>query len=64
MKFLSQISSTPVGFVTGKDSQLAKLLSLAVNRLIADGTYARILAKWSIGGYGVSSSQVNPPATL
>ena len=64
VKFLSQISSTPVGFVTSKDSQLAKLLALAVNKLIADGSYAKILAKWSISGYGVSASQVNPPATL
>jgi polar amino acid transport system substrate-binding protein len=64
VKFLSQISSTPVGFVTVKGSPLAKILTEAVNKLIADGDYAKILAKWSIAGYGVSSSQVNPAATL
>ena len=64
VKFLSQISSTPVGFVTAKGSPLAKLLQQAVNELISDGTYAKILAKWSISDYGVRSSQVNPPATL
>ena len=64
VKFLSQISSTPVGFVTTKGSGLAALLSEAVNKLIADGSYAKILAKWSIDGYGVSSSRVNPAATL
>jgi len=64
VKFLSQISSTPVGFVTAKGSPLAKILAEAVNKLIADGEYAKILAKWSIDGYGVSSSQVNPEATL
>jgi polar amino acid transport system substrate-binding protein len=63
-KFLSQISSTPVGFVTAKGSPLAKILTEAVNELIGDGEYAKILAKWSISDYGVSSSQVNPPATL
>jgi polar amino acid transport system substrate-binding protein len=64
VKFLSQISSTPVGFVTAKGSALSGLLSQAVNKLIADGAYAKILAKWSIDGYGVSSSKVNPAATL
>ena len=64
VKFLSQISSTPVGFVTTKGSGLAALLSEAVNKLIANGSYAKILAKWSIDGYGVSSSRVNPAATL
>jgi polar amino acid transport system substrate-binding protein len=60
VKFLSQISSTAVGFVTAKGSPLAKVLAAAVNELISNGTYAKILAKWSITGYGVSSSQVNP----
>lgn len=64
VKFLSQISSTPVGFVTAKGSPLSKLLAAAVNELIQDGTYAKILQKWSIPGYGVSSSQVNPTPTL
>lgn len=63
-KFLSQISSTPVGFVTAKGSPLAKLLTEAVNELITDGEYAKILAKWSISSSGISTSQVNPPATL
>ena len=63
-KFLSQISSTPVGFVTAKGSPLAKVLTDAVNALIADGDYAKILDKWSIASSGISDSQVNPPATL
>ena len=64
VKFLSQISSTAVGFVTAKDSPLAKLVAEAVNELISTGEYAKILAKWSITGYGVPSSQVNPAPTL
>jgi polar amino acid transport system substrate-binding protein len=64
VKFLSQISSTPVGFVTAKGSPLAKILSEAVNELITDGNYAKILRKWSISGYGTDLSRVNPPSTL
>jgi polar amino acid transport system substrate-binding protein len=64
VKFLSQISSTPVGFVTAKGSPLAPLLSRAVNELISDGEYGRILAKWSIDGNGVTASRVNPAPSL
>lgn len=63
-KFLSQFSSTAVGFVTAKGSPLAKVLSAAVNELIANGDYAKILTKWAINGYGVPSSQVNPTPQL
>ncbi len=64
VKFLSQVSSTKVGFVVDKGSPLSGLLAQAVNELISDGTYAKILAKWGITGSGVSTSQVNPPASL
>ncbi len=63
-KFLSEISTTPVGFVTAKGSPLSKPLSDAVNKLIATGDYAKIFAKWGIAGSGIPTSQVNPPATL
>jgi polar amino acid transport system substrate-binding protein len=64
VKFLGQISSTAVGFVTAQGSPLAKLLSEAVNELISDGAYGRILAKWSIGGNGIADSAVNPKPNL
>ena len=63
-KYLGQISSTPVGFVTAKGSPIAKALRDAVNQLIADGDYARILAKWGVTGTGVTSSVVDPPTTF
>jgi polar amino acid transport system substrate-binding protein len=63
-KYLGQISSTPVGFVTAKGSPVAKALSDAVNKLIADGDYAKIFAKWDVTGTGITTSQVNPPATF
>jgi polar amino acid transport system substrate-binding protein len=63
-KYLGQISSTPVGFVTAKGSPIAKALSDAVNKLIATGDYAKIFEKWGVPGTGVTSSAVNPPATF
>ena len=63
-KYLGQISTTPVGFVTQKKSPIAKALSDAVNKLIANGIYAKIFAKWGVADTGVSTSQVNPPANF
>ena len=64
VKFLSQISSTAVGFVTAKGSPLSGLLEQAVNELISDGEYQKILEKWSIDGNGIPRSQVNPTPNL
>jgi polar amino acid transport system substrate-binding protein len=63
-KFLGQISSTPVGFVTAKNSPVAKALSAAVNELIANGDYAKIFAKWGVGGDLISKSVLNPATTF
>ncbi|SFE43715.1 amino acid ABC transporter substrate-binding protein, PAAT family [Actinacidiphila alni] len=63
-KFLGEISTTPVGFVTAKGSPVGKALSDAVNKLIADGTYAKIFAKWGVPGTGITKSEVNPAATF
>ena len=64
VKFLGQVSSTPVGLITVKNSPLTKPLSDAINELIRDGAYAKILAKWGVGSSAVTQSQVNPPASL
>lgn len=64
-KFLGQLSSTVVGFVTAKGSPLAKAISDAVNHLIATGDYTRILDKWGVRtGSGIPKSAVNPAATF
>ncbi|WP_328462049.1 transporter substrate-binding domain-containing protein [Streptomyces sp. NBC_00448] len=63
-KFLGEISTTTVGFVTAKKSPLAPALRDAVNKLIADGDYARIFAKWGVPGTGISTSQLNPATTF
>ena len=63
-KFLGQLSTTPVGAVTAKGSPLAKVLSDAVNALIADGSYAKIFAKWGVPDTEVKASQLNPDPGL
>lgn len=63
-KFLGQLSSTPVGFVTAKGSPLTKPLADAVNKLISDGDYARIMTKWGVTTSGIPRSQVNPRPSL
>ncbi|MGD0556990.1 MAG: transporter substrate-binding domain-containing protein [Streptosporangiaceae bacterium] len=63
LRFAGQFSQTPVGFVTDKGSALAPVLSAAVNELIADGEYAKILAKWGVATSGITQSQVNPTGT-
>jgi polar amino acid transport system substrate-binding protein len=64
-KFLGQVSSTTVGFVTAKGSPLAKPISDAVNELIANGDYKKILTKWGVlTSSGITTSEVNPTATL
>ncbi|MCW2541242.1 MAG: extracellular solute-binding protein family 3 [Frankiales bacterium] len=60
-KFLGQISSTVVGFVTTKGSPIAKAISDAVNELIANGDYTKILNKWGVlTSSGIPKSEVNP----
>jgi polar amino acid transport system substrate-binding protein len=63
-KFLSQFSSTPVGFVTAKGSPIATAISAAVNKLIASGDYAKILGKWGVTDSGIKQSAINPPSSL
>jgi len=63
-KFLGQISSTAVGFVTAKGSPIAKALIDAVNELIANGDYAKIFDKWSVPGTGITKSTLNPAPTF
>ncbi|WP_328535809.1 ABC transporter substrate-binding protein [Streptomyces sp. NBC_00344] len=63
-KYLGEISTTPVGFVTARKSPVAGALSAAVNKLIANGDYAKIFRKWQVPGTGIGKSAVNPPPTF
>ncbi|RSS48517.1 ABC transporter substrate-binding protein [Streptomyces sp. WAC07061] len=44
-----------------KDGGLAKPLAGAVNHLVGNGQYARLLAAWNLSDEAVTTSEVNPP---
>lgn len=50
-----------VAITTRKGSGLANGLTLATNGLIANGTYARILAHWHLAEEALPKSETNPP---
>jgi polar amino acid transport system substrate-binding protein len=54
-------ASAPYGYVVKKgDTQFATALSGAVNELIKDGAYLKVLDQWGVGQGGIKQSQVNP----
>ncbi len=50
-----------VGVTSKKDAGLAKPVADALNAAIADGSYAKVLAKWGLQAEAVQKSLVNPP---
>jgi len=53
--------SAPYGYVIPKDqADFAKAVSSAVDALIKDGTYKKVLSKWGVAQGAVTSSAVNP----
>ncbi|WOC14174.1 transporter substrate-binding domain-containing protein [Gordonia sp. MP11Mi] len=63
-KFLGELTTTPVGFVTAKGSPIAPALNAAVNKLIDTGDYHRIFEKWGVTQTEVKRSEINPSATF
>jgi polar amino acid transport system substrate-binding protein len=62
LEFLGRYGLLDVGFGLKKGSPLAPALSAAVNKLIEDGVYARIIEKWELGdAAAVPRSEINPP---
>lgn len=49
-----------IGDATPKGNGMAQKLAVAINKLIADGTYAKILAQWGASGLAITKSVVNP----
>lgn len=49
----------PGGVAFPKGSALVKPINLAINKLIADGTYPNILSKWGLSAIKISKSQIN-----
>ncbi|MFI1724217.1 ABC transporter substrate-binding protein [Streptomyces sp. NPDC020489] len=60
-KFLGEFHRLDVGFAFDKGTKLAPAFQAAVNRLIADGTYAEILKKWGTTGSAITRSEISPP---
>ncbi|MEV0642179.1 ABC transporter substrate-binding protein [Streptomyces sp. NPDC050619] len=61
VKFLNEFHRLDVGFAFKKGTKLAPAFQAAVNRLIADGTYAKILKKWGTTASAITKSQISPP---
>ncbi|MFJ3498243.1 ABC transporter substrate-binding protein [Streptomyces sp. NPDC086091] len=60
LKFLNEFHRLDVGFAFKKDTKLAPAFQAAVDRLIADGTYATILKKWGTTGSAIDKSEISP----
>ncbi|MFD3313601.1 ABC transporter substrate-binding protein [Streptomyces sp. NPDC058694] len=61
LKFLNEFHRLDVGFAFKKGTKLAPAFQAAVNKLIADGTYDRILEKWGTTGSAIEKSEISPP---
>ncbi|SCD44546.1 polar amino acid transport system substrate-binding protein [Streptomyces sp. TverLS-915] len=61
LKFLNEYHRLDVGFAFKKGSDLTHAFQKAVNVLIADGTYARILKKWGVSDSALPTSRISPP---
>ncbi|NGO75593.1 ABC transporter substrate-binding protein [Streptomyces sp. YC504] len=59
--FLGEFHRLDVGFAFKKGSPLTQAFQAAVDELIKDGTYARILKKWGTSPSAIESSRINPP---
>ncbi|MFF7983976.1 ABC transporter substrate-binding protein [Streptomyces sp. NPDC007901] len=61
LKFLNEYHRLDVGFAFKKGTKLAPAFQSAVNKLIADGTYTKILKKWGTTASAIPKSQISPP---
>ncbi|GGW98080.1 ABC transporter substrate-binding protein [Streptomyces chartreusis] len=59
--FLGEFHRLDVGFAFKKGSPLTKAFQAAVDELIKDGTYTRILKKWGTSASAIDASRINPP---
>ncbi|MEV7193211.1 ABC transporter substrate-binding protein [Streptomyces sp. NPDC093510] len=61
LKFLGEYRRLDVGFAFKKHTKLAPAFRAAVDRLIEDGTYDRILKKWGTQDSAIEKSRISPP---
>ncbi|MFB6572450.1 ABC transporter substrate-binding protein [Streptomyces noursei] len=50
-----------IAATTRKDSGLVKAYAAALQKVIDDGRYAKVLARWGLSGEAVRTSRINPP---
>ncbi|MEU2715348.1 ABC transporter substrate-binding protein [Streptomyces sp. NPDC007205] len=50
-----------IAATTKKDNGLVKALADALNEIIDNGTYAKVLKRWGLSGEAVAKSEINPP---
>ncbi|MFJ4676117.1 MULTISPECIES: ABC transporter substrate-binding protein [unclassified Kitasatospora] len=60
-RFLGEYHRLDVGFAFKKGSPLTPAFQAAVNELIKDGSYQKILAKWGTTDSAITESKINPP---
>ena len=61
MKFLNEFRRLDVAFAFKKGTKPAPAFQAAVNKLIADGTYDRVLGKGGTTGSAIAKSRISPP---
>ena len=55
-EFLAEDGKTPVGF----DSDTAKAVQAALQKLMDDGTYVKILKHWGVENGAIDKAEINP----
>ena len=55
-EFLAEDGKTPVGF----DVDIAKAVQAALQKLMDDGTYMKILKHWSVENGAIDKAEINP----
>ena len=55
-EFLAEDGKTPVGF----DSDTAKAVQAALQKLMDDGTYMKILKHWGVENGAIDKAEINP----
>ncbi|MFD7551777.1 ABC transporter substrate-binding protein [Streptomyces sp. NPDC059816] len=49
-----------IAATTKKDSGLVEAYAAALDRVIADGSYAKVLKRWGLSGEAIEKSEINP----
>ncbi|RII09366.1 Cystine-binding periplasmic protein precursor [Streptomyces sp. YIM 130001] len=60
-EFLNEYHRLDVGFTFKKGSKLTKAFQAAVDELIDNGSYAKILDRWGTKASALEASRINPP---